>query len=284
MQPFFANREVEFAQPLPALTTQLLNFPTGRRDIPNALAYAMLLRPAAPIYEGFSSTEHIVEDLSPGPGGSLYLAANATGSVTTAAVVQHEGGVLRVLADWVFEGGPAERVEEIAAAAALAADGARWAPQLRARSWDDQLKAAAPDRLLLRARAPTWTVPPHHSDRYQNVGLMQAVRRIPGEVRAGGEASNGTLYIRSLLGQSVRGFPAVEISTRAKWTLRALAGGYTRAMVRGRLSDAAEEGPYRVLMEGLESFCGLVPRSVQEHADERTGVRYASAMPQARTR
>lgn len=293
LQPFFHNREVEFAQPLPALTAQLLNFPTGRRDIPNALAYAMLLRPAAPIYDGFTS-EHIVETVSMMPGSGLHLAANATGSVTTAVLVQHGGGVLRVLADWVLEGPPAERVAEIAAAAVLAADGARYRQVSVGRSWEDQLREAAPDRLLLRAAAPVWTVPAHHSDRYRNVGLMQAVRRVPAEIRAGGAENTGSLYIRDALGRSVRGFPAVEVSSSAKWTLRALAGGYTRAMVRGRLQDAAEEGPYRVLMEGLEAFCGLVSTRPEENADddsdqryrvdERTGVRYASAMPQARVR
>ncbi len=65
-------------------------------------------------------------------------------------------------------------------------------------------------------------------------------------------------------------------------------------MVRGRLQEFAEEGPYRVLMEGLESFAALshTRASVEEdddngqqrRLDERTGVRYASAMPERRVR
>ncbi len=59
-------------------------------------------------------------------------------------------------------------------------------------------------------------------------------------------------------------------------------------MVRGRLQDAAEEGPYRVLMEGLEAFCGAIQFATVDNdensaqnmrIDERTGRSYASAMP-----
>ena len=66
MQPFFAAREVEFAQPLPALTEQLLNYPTGKIDAPNALAYALQMRPGLPVLDGFGA-EHIVPDLEHDP-------------------------------------------------------------------------------------------------------------------------------------------------------------------------------------------------------------------------
>jgi hypothetical protein len=86
--------------------------------------------------------------------------------------------------------------------------------------------------------------------------------------------------------------PVVEIGAAARWTLRALAGGYARPMLRGRLQENPEDGPYKVLMEGLETFCALIStrREVAEdddnrqfqRIDERTGARYASAMPQRR--
>lgn len=292
LQPFFAAREVQFAQPLPDLEAQLLNFPTGRIDAPNALAYALQMRPAQPIYDGFTP-ENINDDLRPFPA-RLTLATNATGAVTAAMLVQHHGGGLRVLADWVLEGPPGERIPDIAAAARLAFDNSRYRPDRQPRAWEDQLKIAAPDRLLLSYEPPNWIVPPHHSDRYTNVGLMQAIRHLPAEVRPGGREHAGNLYLRDAFGRTVRGFPAVEISSNAKWTLRALAGGYTRQMIRGRLTESAEEGPYRVLMEGLESYCALISTRREENADddagqnyrydERTGARYASAMPQVRVR
>jgi hypothetical protein len=292
LQPLFANREVVFAQPMKALEDQLLSFPHGIRDTANALAYAQTTKPGAPVYDGFTE-DHIFEDLRPAAGAKLSLAANATGAMTAAMLVSHAEGVLRILADWVFEGPPAERVADIAIAATLAADASQYM-RVRETSWKTALEAAAPDRLRLRAASPGWVVAPHHSDTYMNTGLVQAIRHLPAEVRVGGSGAAGGIYIREALSRAVRGLPAVQISSEARWTLRALAGGYARAMVRGRLQDHAEEGPYRVLMEGLEAFCGLVStrRESEEDSDsgqfqridERTGARYASAMRERRAR
>jgi hypothetical protein len=57
--------------------------------------------------------------------------------------------------------------------------------------------------------------------------------------------------------------------------------------VRGRLADYAEEGPYRLLMEGLESFLGLARAPAETGADvsdqpvrtDRYGNSYRSALP-----
>jgi hypothetical protein len=291
LQPLFANHEVIFAQPQKALEDQLLSFPHGIRDTANALAYAQTTKPGQLVYDGFTE-EHIAEEVLVAPGHRLVLAANATGAMTAAALVSHEEGVLRVLADWVFEGPPSERVADIATAAILAADTARYRPVGAGREWEAALRQVAPDRLLLRAEHPGWVVAPKHSDRYTNVGLVQAIRHLPAEVRVGGEEVAGSLQIRDALSRSVHGGPALEVAAAARWTLRAFAGGYARPMVRGRLQDEAEAGPYRVLMEGLEAFAALVrrPRLVDENddrdqmmrVDERTGARYASAMPQRR--
>jgi len=287
LQPFFEAGEVVFAQPLPELENQFMSFPHGRIDAANALAYAPVTRPAAPIYNEFS-VEHIVEDLAMMQGKPVFLAANATGSVTAAVLAQAFDGRLLILADWVMEGPPAECVEHIAEQAVLAGESARLEPG-KPRSWEEMLKIAAPDRLVLRRRSPVWVVPPGHRERYTNVGLHQAVRAIPAESRSGGERVRGSLALRDFLTRRERGFPMVEISTEARWTLRALAGGYTRSLVHGRLQDEAEAGPYRVLIEGLESFIALVKAGVTEdkdeddgqnwRVDERTGQRYVSAMP-----
>ncbi len=54
------------------------------------------------------------------------------------------------------------------------------------------------------------------------------------------------MKLQELLGQIARGLPAVAVSPRAQWCCRALSGGYARALVRGRLQEFAEEGPYRL--------------------------------------
>ena len=292
LQPFFAARECEFAQPLPALTEQLLNFPTGKIDAPNALAYALTMRPGLPVYDGFSA-EHIVPDLEHDPTRPLFLVANATGSMTTAVLCQFYDGRLLILADWVQEGNPGELCGPIYNESVLLADGPRDV-LLRSppRSWDAMLKAPVPDRLVSRNQAPIFLVPPHHEDKYTNVGLLAAIRAIPADLRLGGSESAGQVQLSDLLGRIARGMPAVTASPRAKWVCRALAGGYGRGLVRGRLQDEPEAGPYRLLMNGLESFLGLQRKTLaleggeadteQPWAEDRFGHRYKTAMPARR--
>src|SRR6185437_11168920 len=70
---------------------------------------------------------------------------------------------------------------------------------------------------------------PQHWDRYSNVGLLQAVRRLPAEVRRGTVPEAGRHEARALLKKMSRGMPAFLVSSRARWTLNGLAGGYARA-------------------------------------------------------
>ena len=293
LQPLFKAGEVIFAQQQPALEAQLLSFPHGIRDTANALAYSQTKDGGGAVrsvYDAFTD-DHVVEGVSLAAGHPLAIAGNATGAMTCAVLVQAFEKKLRILADWVMEGPPAERAVDIVQAAAQAIDSSKVVAVPVARPWDDMLKLPAPDRMLTRPNRPYWVVPEHHSDRLMNVGLMQAVRAAPAEVRSGGQKVAGSLYLRDALSRMVRGMQAVEISPNARWTLRALAGGYSRQMVRGKLQDEAEEGPYRLLMEGLEAFCGLVGAGAEEsdadqgqnmRIDERTGRAYASAMPARR--
>jgi hypothetical protein len=294
LQPYFGAREVIFAQPLTELETQLLSFPHGKIDAPNALAYAPLMRPAAPIYDGFSVEAHVDPELQLARGRPLYLAANATGALTTAVLAQAFDGRLLIFADWVCEGSPGERVADIAGEAALLGDTAIFeAHREGVKSWEAMLKLAAPEAAVLRRMPIVWTVGARHGERYTNVGLMQAVKTLPAEQRIGGAELDGANYLREMLERTERGLPVVSVGTGARWTLRALSGGYGRAIIRGKLQDHAEEGPYRVLMEGLEAFCGMIRGRVSEdeanddnepnYRYSRDGRRYLSAMP-ARTR
>ena len=72
LQPFFNAREIWFAKPMPELQQQLLSFPTGKIDIPNALAYAIRMRPGQPMYEDFGG-RNVMEDMKPLSGRPLWL-------------------------------------------------------------------------------------------------------------------------------------------------------------------------------------------------------------------
>lgn len=283
LQPFFSAGEVIFNAALPELEAQLLSFPTGKIDAPNALAYALSMRPAAPVYDGVS-VESLVDELEPDPARPLYLAANATGAITTAILCQNIRGHLRIYADWVEEGPPDETVVRIAGEAALEGDAAI-STRARPRKWEDALKL--PDiSPILRRQPLRWVVPPHHGDQWNNVGLEQAVRRLPAQVSHGGGQVSGRTVLRDRIG---RGDSRFSVSERAGWTLRAFAGGYSRGVRRGGgLTDEPEQGVYRVLMEGLESFAGMSAVLPEEDdgdtgqpiAFNKYGVPYRSALPQ----
>lgn len=258
LQPFFAAREVTFADAMPDLEAQLLSFPTGRIDAPNALAYALPLRPGQPIYDGFEE-ESIVDGLDAVASRPLYLAMNATGAAVTGVLIQFGEGVLTIIADWTREGDAGSVAAQIAGEASLLGG---------------KFKAI---------------LPPWHWERYGNVGLVQALQAIPVDVARGAGCDRGREWLRGCVGRHTRGVPACQVSADARNTLNALFGGYCRAVdKRGVVGEQAEEGIYRTLMEGLESVCALMAGSTLELEGDRnyaftpSGHRYLSARPMRR--
>lgn len=241
--------ETIFAKPLPDLEAQLLGFPSGHIDAPNALAYSQKLGAGVPMYEDFAETH--VRDALPELGDrQCWLAMNATATLTTAVLVQYIDGTLRILADWVRDGEPGAVAGDIVMEANLET-----------------------------ARPPGLAAGPQHFERYGNLGLVQACRRIPAEVRRAGLPLAGRNEGRNLLRKVSRGLPAFLVSGRARWTLNALAGGYCRKVRNGQVVDEAEDGPYKVLVEGLESFLAMMHSYVPEGAEGPANATAADGRP-----
>lgn len=231
LQPFFQAREVEFAKDIPDLKMQLVGFPTGDIDAPNALAYALKMRPGAPMYDGFGG-KHVAEDGSIAPGRPVWVCLNASRGCVVAALVQAFDGCIRIVGDAVREGEVGNVAKDIV----------EWA----------KLEVGAHTNVR-------FTAGPLHFDQYNNVGLRQALARIPIELRPSVGSDRGRAVLRAALSRDSRGVPAVQVSQDATWTLNAMVGGYSRALAKGGvLTDYAEEGTYRLLMEGIESFLGLL--------------------------
>jgi len=289
LEKYFSAGEVEFACEMPELRAQLLGFPRPPIDAPNALAYALLLRPGHPIYDNFRD-EHVAVNLAPVLYRPFYIAVNAKDGWVTAALMQIFEGQIRILADWCLDGLPEERVAGIQVEAQMAAAGARTVQRTpQPRGWD-ALKMPFDPRdppLIAVKGAPVWLVPGWHYDRWLNVGLLQAINHIPGSSRRGGEAQAGREVLREALARMEYGESAVQVAENAHWTLRALAGGYCR----GRNGIDPETGPYAVLLGGLEAALGVAAISVEDEEEEiepnwafdRQGRRYRSIMP-AKTR
>ncbi len=260
LQPFFKAGEVVFAgdrQQFEVPIAQLLAYPTGKIDFPNALAYALTMRPGLPVYDGFS-VQNISEDLRPHPRATLTLAVNATNTCTAAALVQVDRGSMSVLADWIVEADPGMALGEIVMCAGTEA-----------------------------GRTFNVVAPARHFNGYDTVGLRAAARQVPIEVRVGGSEVEGRGEVRRLLGQMAHGLPAFRVSQNASWSLRALTGGYAREIDRrGSYSDEASAGPYKVLCEGLEAFAAFMAVGRQAGDDSSLnwqysagGTRFLSALP-----
>ena len=259
LQPYFEAQGVTMVGAEGAfanLTEQLIAFPRALMDVPNALAYALLMRAGQPVYEDFT-TEHIV------PGGPLptrgeaYLAMNADGMRVTAALCQEHQGVTRVLADWIVEGQALDVVAGI-------------------------LRAAV--RAVGSSVRPV--IGPQHSHPYQNHGLAQALNRASAQAVIGVAPEKGRAGVQGELQRHTRGLPALMVSDAATWTLRGFVAGfaYPVSKVSTTLAPEPEKGIYRTLLEGIESFVGLnamVARSDEGVGNWQTttdGRRYRSAL------
>jgi len=260
LQPYFRAGEVEFVGSLPQFEdaiNQFLSYPTGRIDAPNALAYALLMRPGLPMHDDFTSG-HIVEGMGRF-NSPWWLALNATQRETSAVLCQIVEGAVMIRADWLREGDPGHSLMPIIQEAAMEA-------------------GVEPYRLKIISG------PQHHSG-YDNVGLLAAARRIPVTIRRGGDSLQGREEMRKLLRLQLRGRSGVSVSPEASWTLRALSGGYARKLnPDGRLAEMAEDNSYRTLMEGLESLFALLNTSAVDndqnirYSTTSDGRRYISAM------
>jgi hypothetical protein len=261
LQPYFVSGEVVFAKDLPVLKQQLLSFPTGRIDVPNALAYALRMRPGLPIYENFSH-RNVKEDLLPIRSTGAYLVLNATRQYTTGVLVQVSGTGVRVLVDWVVEGDPGNTLQDILAEASLLCN----------------------NKPAIFAGAQHWAT-------YDTIGLRAACNRLRVTLRTAGDPTLGREELRKKIDALTHGAPALQVSPKARWTLNAFSGGYARSIPKAGASadlvGTADDGPYKTLMEGLEAFIAIAAAGVagdgtdvRNYAiDQVTGRKYLSAKP-----
>jgi len=253
LQPFFRAGEIEFAVDLPELRAQLLGFPNGHIDAPNALAYLLKIRSGYPIYDEFRE-EFIREEIKVKETAQIWLLVNTDNRITTGILVQSHRGVLAILADWIMEGDAGISLKDILTEARLIV------------GQSAQIRLMAPRR---------------HFDEYSIYGLRAAARSANIGMARGGDPSHGREEIRSLMRRVSHGEPALAVSGRGSWTLRGFAGGYAR--------DADKVEPqansYALLLEPLEGFAAIL-KSVSEALDHpvhyamtKDGRRYASAFP-----
>ena len=149
--------------------------------------------------------------------------------------MQFHGGTLSVIADWVIEGDPGAAVAQIVKEASLEAE-------------------------ILKLVAP-----PEHFGTYNHLGLRGAVAKIPATLHVGRLCEVGRDEVRALLQRRIKDRPALVVAMTARWTLNAFAAGYAYEVGKdGRLTSEPRRGAYRCLMEGIESFTGMIAGGIME--------------------
>jgi hypothetical protein len=261
LQPFFAAGDIVLVggeSAHPELVAEVKNFPSGKRDVFNALAYVQRVYSGVPVYEDVGPY-NFVTDYEPPQGAVLSLAFNANASETTAALVSLEGERQVVLADWASPVPPMEGVPDVMAL----------------------VRAVFPGR-----RLTVW-VPAEVFDQKDRMPLMAALRAHGLQVFRGPYASAARGCLSPLIRTEVRGRRLLLVTENARHTANALAGGYQYPIGRDlRPSAEPERGAYRTLLEGIEaltfSLTGATQQALPEGAHTAVnpqGVSYLTSLP-----
>ncbi len=224
LQPFFNAGEVVFAQDFDDLKKELLAFPYGLKDIANALAYAIRLRPGQPVYPAFSEAH--VQHFVPGPRASMWLAMNAGPGLLATVLVAVQDGRVHVMNDWVREG-----------------------------SMPEMLQAVSMDINSLPAvmARPQIIVPAERASPTDHAGLGTALQRLNIGYRPGARAVENVECLSDIMRSTMSGRPQFTVSPEATWTLNALAGGYCRE-ASGVAIMAPKDNIHRTVAQALESL------------------------------
>lgn len=255
LQPFYMAGNVVHIGNCKDLEAELLNFPTGRCDVLNALAYALKMRVGKPVYEDFGQ-QHIAETLEISKRSKRYLVVSATPAMTAAAMVQFRDGNIYVTNDWV-RNEPAQ----------------------------EALPIILQEATLLGGDY-TVVAPTEQFDKYTNNGIPAVLRGKSIKIVRGHLAAQSVGCLSARLKTTNKGLQAFKVSLEARWVVNAMSRGYARKLQQtGSYADFPEKNQYSLVMEAIESFAGYINSGRIEGEDELTraytsgGRSYVSTLP-----
>jgi hypothetical protein len=268
LQPFIAAGDLVLVGGLnahPDLVEEIRNFPTGKKDVINALALSMRLKPGLAVYPDFGP-ENIIEHFTPHPILSWHLVANATGSENCFALMQIDGLHMHVFRDWVLPGTP-----------------------------DDAIKRMSADIRLYYPKADKIEVwaPSDAHDNWARSQLIPALRRFKTTASRGEYVARSRGALTDLIRTSAGDHRLLTCSPEAWQTINALSGGYC-AQLRpdGRVSDQPVANHYKTLAEAIESLAAFINQGIgslteipgARYAVSSDGRKYISSLPERRPR
>jgi hypothetical protein len=260
LQPFYMSGSVVHSRNLPDLESELLQFPTGRIDVVNALAYMLKIRAGRPVYEDFTP-EHVAPVLEINPALPRYLVVSSRPAMTAAAIVQYTNGEIRIVHSWVHNVPPKEAFPVILREAVMLVG---------------DVKISAPGEQF---------------DKFNNTGLPASAMAEHVALQRTALAAECEGSLSKWITKQVRGIPALLVSKDAKWVVNALGGGYARKLDKhGVLAARPEDNQYKLIMEAIESFIAWIDKAGRQDEDDESrnyaytsgGVRYLTTLPNRR--
>jgi len=264
LEPFFAAGDVLLVGGRgnnPQLVAEMLNFPGGRKDILNALAYAPRMFAGQPVYEDFGEA-----NIGPSPqvalGQKITLAWHASQNEVVCAAVLRAGRHFTVSHDWAAAGPTLDCVRAIAA----------------------NVKTAYPKGVF-----ESYACAELH-DAWQRVGLVPSLTAERFKPWRGEHTTLARGSLAEKIRSTIRERRLLTVSKDAPLTLNSLAGGYKYPLASGgKQAHEPEPGLSRLIAEALECAIAMMDRALDNDADvsghfglNAQGVRYRSALPSPR--
>lgn len=263
LQPFLEAGEIYLVgtkEDHRVLIDQIENFPAGRKDVLNALAYATKVRPGLPVYEDFSQ-DHIVEDYDPHPGYHIALAFNASPQETTCIAMQTEGQLFTVIGEWIFPGDPKDAITSVLADVKL-----RWS----------RMKVIA-------------FCPGEAFDNWTRTPIVQILRQKNMTPSRGDLITSSRGSLSAAMRTTIRGRRGFLVDGACRQTINALFGGYCFPLkADGRPDTNPKPNQYMTLIQGVESLSNFLNGALisgefiqgGNTATTPDGTRYLTSRPQ----
>lgn len=201
LQPFFKAKDIVLVGGVERhakLISQIKNFPSGKRDVLNALALGLRALAGVPVYPEFGE-HNLIDNWEVQPAHILALAVGTEGHDIGAALVAIDGQRQIVLADWISGLNATDAVADIATLLRAAYPGKRVAAYVSAELYDQA----------------------------QRIPIVAALRRASFDVIKGPYTENARGALSSKIRTELRGARCFLVDRQAKNTLNALCGGYS---------------------------------------------------------
>ncbi len=227
LQPFFKAHDIIFVGGEvrhAKLIAQVRNFPAGKKDVLNALAYVLKVFAGMPVYTSFGDA-NIIENWQIVRSDTPVMIFHQGGGAISGVLMAINGQRQVVVADWVSSAPAEEAVKDMLIKARLQCTKAPFKVYVSADIMDQQ------------ARMP----------------VVQALRKYRVEIVRSAYANTSRGNLDVPMRQEWNGKRLFIVDTRATHTLNALAGGYNFPTKNGvQQGTEPEKGLSRLVVESIE--------------------------------